>query len=88
MGKCKLEYVVVYILILLIGTTAFAQDFKLAVINSKGEVWGDCSEDTGSPQAARASCKVWRVWWRPSPWASRHMSRANRARICACVRTR
>src|SRR5712691_6157227 len=42
---------------------------------------GDCSEDTGSLQPARASCKVWRVWWRPSPWASRHMSSANRARI-------
>jgi len=49
---------------------------------------GDCSEDTGSLQPARASCKVLRVWWRPSPWASRHMSSAKRARICACVRTR
>src|SRR5882672_4278003 len=47
----------------------------------------DYSKDTGLLQAARASCKVWRVWWRPAPWASRHMSSAMRALICSCVRT-
>src|SRR2546428_13196707 len=49
---------------------------------------GDYSKDTGSLQPARVSCKVWRVCWRPSPWASRHMSSAKRALIWACVRTR
>jgi hypothetical protein len=36
---------------------------------------------------ARASCKACRVWPRPSPWASRHISSAIRALICSCVRT-
>ena len=36
---------------------------------------------------ARASCKACRVWSRPSPWASRHISSAMRALICSCVRT-
>ncbi len=32
---------------------------------------------------ARASCKAWSVWARPSPCASRHISSAMRALICS-----
>src|SRR6267143_4655301 len=41
----------------------------------------------GSFHPARVSCKAFRVWSRPSPWASRHISSAMRALICSWVRT-
>jgi len=41
----------------------------------------------GSFYPARVSCKAFRVWSRPSPWASRHISSAMRALICSWVRT-
>ena len=61
---------------------------RMGLVSSKDCIWRDYSKDTGLLQAARASCKVWRVWWRPAAWASRHMSSAKRALIWACVRTR